>query len=426
MNKDNYVKMFNMIRTVLEYDIGLLTADFFATGRLNETEIFSFSNHQISEFASDAFDHCFKLKKIVYIGTLEEYNSIKGKEAIPRKVQVHLFLDGDNETTEIEIPPSIERINDYCFYNCFRIDSIKFNGEDTSIGKYAFINCTSLMHIFLPYNLSVIEEGTFYNCESMEHIALPDTLERIEDIAFAQCSSLESIVVPHGVAKLGVGAFFNCTLLGSAVLGESITELKHDTFVECVSLKDIKIYGNLTSIEEGTFARAGEISRLRALIYYLGTFHSWLYMQGKKELGKTIGVHLHFDRSINEITRIDYSAPLIIPDYAFLDCVGLKEIYITEGITSIGNEAFSGCSNVHTLVIPNTVTKVGNKIFDWCYDLRIFFVGDEEESKQIFNKKNDIISFDLEELEIYIYSEEKPRKNGLYWHFNEDKVEIYH
>lgn len=54
-----------------------------------------------------------------------------------------------------------------------------------------------------------------------------------------------------------------------------------------------------------------------------------------------------------------------IGDYAFKDCIALKEIKL-HSIDSIGNNAFQGCSSLSSLELPPTIKKIGYYAFDKC------------------------------------------------------------
>ena len=49
----------------------------------------------------------------------------------------------------------------------------------------------------------------------------------------------------------------------------------------------------------------------------------------------------------------------------------IRSITISEGVTSIGNDAFSTCFNLPEITIPSTVTRIGNNAFNtWCQSLK--------------------------------------------------------
>ena len=53
----------------------------------------------------------------------------------------------------------------------------------------------------------------------------------------------------------------------------------------------------------------------------------------------------------------------------FYDRSDIKKVVISDGVTSIGNEAFGRCSNLTGVTIPNSVTSIGRDAFSGCSNL---------------------------------------------------------
>ena len=60
---------------------------------------------------------------------------------------------------------------------------------------------------------------------------------------------------------------------------------------------------------------------------------------------------------------------IIICDYAFSECVSLKEIIIPETVESIGVCAFAGCSSLRQIKFPKSLSSIGNEAFSGCSSL---------------------------------------------------------
>ncbi len=58
----------------------------------------------------------------------------------------------------------------------------------------------------------------------------------------------------------------------------------------------------------------------------------------------------------------------IIGDYAFLGCVGLREIKLSNQITKIGESAFSGCGHLYEITLPDSLESIGDEAFAGCWD----------------------------------------------------------
>ena len=56
--------------------------------------------------------------------------------------------------------------------------------------------------------------------------------------------------------------------------------------------------------------------------------------------------------------------------FAFAECTSLKNLTLTEGMTSIGGHAFEDCTSLESVVIPSTITEWGNHSFNRCTSLK--------------------------------------------------------
>lgn len=77
-----------------------------------------------------------------------------------------------------------------------------------------------------------------------------------------------------------------------------------------------------------------------------------------------------------------------IGNYAFLGCRSLESVEIPEGVTSIGFYAFSTCTSLKSVVIPKELKSIGNDAFYNCENLTIYSARDSYAEK--YAKKNDI------------------------------------
>jgi len=64
-----------------------------------------------------------------------------------------------------------------------------------------------------------------------------------------------------------------------------------------------------------------------------------------------------------------------IGENAFLNCTGLMNVTIGNGVKSIGNYAFRGCSRLTSVTLPDSVTSIGNYAFYECTGLTSVTIG---------------------------------------------------
>jgi hypothetical protein len=104
----------------------------------------------------------------------------------------------------------------------------------------------------------------------------------------------------------------------------------------------------------------------------------------------------------DNVTSIGYGA--------FSNCKSLKEITIPDSVTSIGDGAFSYCKSLTSIIIPDSVTSIDDEAFRYCKSLTsIYAKGDIEKVKKVFEEKNKDVIHLLKPLNIneginnYIY-----------------------
>ena len=66
--------------------------------------------------------------------------------------------------------------------------------------------------------------------------------------------------------------------------------------------------------------------------------------------------------------RVALTLPSVsaLGDNAFVDCISLTSVTMSEGIASIGNGAFKSCTGLTSITIPNTVIGIGTEAFAAC------------------------------------------------------------
>jgi len=147
------------------------------------------SESETSEIPDEAFNNCYKLKKVTLPSQLESigYKSFAGCTA----------LEG------ISIPASVTKIDNSAFEDCRSMSKIVFDGSELkastsnleTIGKWAFYNCHNLQNIEIPEGVTSIGDAAFYGCTYLQDLQLPSTLKSLGDNTFALCENLKSMTI---------------------------------------------------------------------------------------------------------------------------------------------------------------------------------------------------------------------------------------
>lgn len=260
----------------------------------------------VKTIGENAFSECINLTS-VHIGNVEAWCCIDfcNSSANPLSCAKDLYLDG-KFVTEIIIPASVEKIEDYAFYGCSSLIGVTILDGVQEIGEKAFQYCRSLSEISIPESVSGIGTSAFAGCSSLSVINIPKGLAIIKDYTFSNCGSLTSIVMPKGVKEISNSAFEGCSRLASVSIPDGVIKIGEKAFQYCSSLSAVSIPKNVISL-------------------------------GEK---------------------------------AFQYCSNLTSVTIGEGIPSVGSCTFAGCSKLSSATISKNVKLIAMDAFQGCDNLK--------------------------------------------------------
>lgn len=157
--------------------------------------------------------------------------------------------------------------------------------------------------------------------------------------------SLQEFQIPESVYFIENGAFNGCRGLKGIIISNNV-EYIGDDFDNCSSLEYITVASdnlNFASVDGVLFS---------------------------KDLGCLI--RLPIGKSLTEynipktVSRID--------DNAFSNCIEIKSINISNGLTDIGSFAFASCSSLECIKIPQGVMSLGTGAFWSCSSLKDIYI----------------------------------------------------
>ena len=117
--------------------------------------------------------------------------------------------------------------------------STTFPSNVTTIGKWAFY-WVPFQYIEIPNSIQVIEEGAFNHCDELTQVKLPNALMSIEPFTFDCCQNLQSITLPESIQSIGERAFSLCFGLTSVTIPNSVTSIGYGAFAAS-GLTSIKV-----------------------------------------------------------------------------------------------------------------------------------------------------------------------------------------
>lgn len=183
--------------------------------------------------------------------------------------------------------------------------------------------------------------------------------EEAKETEAVNASELEEIEIPE---------------IGQEKVEQNENESTEQTFMSITEEQDAvspEIEENREEIDNAQATAAKKIAEGNCgtkLTWYL-TDEEKLYINGTGEMA-VFDYEAPWRQYIDFINEIYLSEGITnIGNYAFSDCYKVREISIPESVTSIGNEAFAGCDSLGKINIPTGVTTIGNNAFIGCYNL---------------------------------------------------------
>ena len=301
----------------------------------------------------DAFNGCSSLASAaipegvtkINASTFKGCSSLKSL-SIPNSVtdiESGAFYDCSS-LASVTIPNSVTYIGPNTFQGCSNLETIELSNDLTRITDYMFYDCGKLNSIVIPEGVTSIENGSFQNCANLPSINIPKTVTSIASAAFSGCSSLTSIELPAGLGSIGESVFSGCTALTTVTILDGLTTIAHGSFSGCSSLTTITIPASVTGIRDYAFEGCENLSSVN-----ISDLVSWC--------------------------KIDFSSwnsnPLNYAHHLFLNGEEIKDVVLSDNLTSIARWAFSGCSSISSVAIPNSITSIGAYAFNDCNNMTL-------------------------------------------------------
>ncbi len=231
------------------------------------------------------------------------------------------MFSGCTALNRIEIPESVEVINDHAFSKCAALSNVIIHEGVETIGSYAFSECNSLKDITIPKTVETINDHAFFKCAALNRVVIPEGVKTIGSYAFSECNSLKDITIPQTVETINDHAFSNCTSL-----------------MVPLSLKG-KLEANIPENCTKIYHNDSEY------IYENNDSSITLNRKGNRYI-------------IKRVTKVPSSGILKLPNKI-----------AGKPVTDIGDGAFVGLETLKEITIPNSIIQIGNNAFHSCTSL---------------------------------------------------------
>ena len=263
--------------------------------------------------------------------------------------------------------------------------TISGNGTLTDNSWISELSVSAIRKIVVAEGITGIGENYFQGVHfnDLESLVLPESLSVIGKYAFNNCFGLTELVIPE-----------NTVLVQNYAL-EYCADLKHITFLnpKCVIESDIP--GLICGYEGSTAQAYAQEHYASFLDIETGIRTDYVYETEPPVLKGTCGENLIWEYHENglltisgtgdmedfdwdgapwkhlsgDIRQVDLNPGVTsIGSNAFSGFYKMTDIYIPEGVETIGESVFHACG-ITTLTLPETVEKIGKNTFDNAQDL---------------------------------------------------------
>ena len=219
----------------------------------------------------------------------------------------------------------------------------------------------------IPNTVTKISNPGFANLTNLQNIVIPSSVTFIDRFVFQSDSSLLAITIPESVTDMADGVFGGCTALQSATILNSM--ISPNQFANCTSLKDVTISSNVTTIDGGAFTNCSSVETLTIPASVTSCSGAFGGMTGLKTLNfYAQDVPAVFGGL--PIENLDLTGAETIATGAFTGCSKLKNVIMSNSLTSIGRWVFQNDTSLLAITIPESVTDIADAVFSGCTALQ--------------------------------------------------------
>ena len=233
----------------------------------------------LQSISLDAFQH---------MRSLQEIEIPSSVTAIGQRA----FL-GCTGLTEITLPDGLVGLGKGCFKDCKNLAQVQYTGDKLEkIGDYAFARCGKLQTFAMPASLQSIGRYAFYRtgvksvripggcCLNALAFSYATKLKKVvfEDrtgkdayliglSAFSGCSNLLKVYFPKETApfQIPANAFAGCKKLQAVYRTSQVTAIGASAFYGCESLRSFTVPEGITAIGTYAFENCTGLKKLRVL-----------------------------------------------------------------------------------------------------------------------------------------------------------------
>ena len=257
--------------------------------------------------------------------------------------------------TEIVLPNTIIRIDDYAFHDCGELKKVDIPSSVTYLGNYAFRLCRKLTTVNIPATIKKIGTYTFSYCEALKDFYIPATVDTIRTMAFSYCK-LNNVYImrPTPPVTEENPCYSGTDHKPKLIVPYGSLEAYHAD----VRWNDLEIAEMPKPSFDGLYYDFDETAQTATLTYELKQKNiNYIALPETVFLPATIN-------------KDDTYTMTAIGDFALAYNRTVESVSVPEGVTSLGNSAFEMCEKLSAVSLPEGIETIGSFCFNLCKQLQ--------------------------------------------------------
>lgn len=304
----------------------------------------------------------------------------------------------------VEVPSFITKIVPGAFRANDGIKSIKFPDDISILPEELMYNCVNLEQIVLPLNIKEIKQRAFMNCVKLNFAQFPYLLEKVaadallntywynnfvddivtvNNILYKYKGNQSTLHIPNTILKIEEEAFRDNIFLVHLYISNTINVIGERAFEGCDNIKEVIFAQNssIRIIEDRAFAGCLMLEIFNMGDNYIQEIGDYAFYECLRlknaEFPATLtylGEGAYSNSGIKYVHFSDNSQLKIINQFTFNDCRNLVAFNFGEhGVLEIiAESAFKECTNLRSVLIPlsnRLLTTIGAEVFYNCGSL---------------------------------------------------------
>jgi len=251
-----------------------------------------------------------------------------------------IYLTCEETSEVVVLPKECKEIASFAFKNS-DIKKVICNEGLTKISSNAFLG-SKIKEIELPTTLLCIGDDAFRNCFDLESICFNDGLKEIGSYSFSY-TKIEKVHIPSSVSKIGTNPLMGCSLLENISVDEE--NKTYSSFMNSNSICELSTHKLIAGCKK-TIISDSIIEICDDALNGVGLEHITI-PDNCRTLGKQCFANNNLvTLSLNNVSDVSVGA--------FMNNIYLKELRLSNKLTSVNSSIVSMCDKLGTIVLPNS------------------------------------------------------------------------